>query len=412
MKQFKTVLKFEYLNYLRSKTFVGITAFLLILIIAVSFLPQIKSGFEGLFGSETTEETAELAEAAFYDDSGLYSVNYLNAHAPGYKWTKLQSPENFKQLIEDGTYSLAVHIEGLNVDIYESGSDIMYSDASYSISEAVKLINQSKLMSDVGVADAMINQILFIEPVVNSISVGRDTTQSFWLSYIVLFVLYFALVYYGGSIGTSVVTEKTSKAMELLVTSAKPMPLMFGKVFGVGLAGLSQLGLIIIVALLGININIDRWTETYPIVGAILQTSLSANVLIYAVIYFLLGFFSYAFIYAALASTVSRVEDASSVTSIPTMLVVISFLVAMSGLAAPEAYHLQILSFVPFISPMVMFMRICLLDIPSWQIFTCIGANILYILILGFISARIYRTGIMLYGNKPKIKDILSYIKG
>lgn len=412
MKQFRTVLKFEYLNYVKSKAFIIVTGFLLVLIIAGSLFPQIKSGLDGLFGSEPAEEVAELLDAAFYDESGQYSADFLSLYAPEYNWTELQSPENIEKQIEDDTFSLAIHIDGLNIDFYELGSESFYSYASVAIPEAVKSIYQSSYLSDAGLSDTEISEVLSAEPIVTSIPVGKDTGQSFWMSYIVIFVLYFALLYYGGSIGSAVVIEKTSKAMELLVTSAKPMPLMFGKVFGVGLAGLSQLGLIIIVAILGINLNIDRWTEAFPAVAAILQTSLAVDILIYAIVYFLLGFFSYAFIYAALSSTVSRVEDASSVTTIPTMLVVVSFIVAMSGLATPDAFHLKVLSFVPFVSTMVMYMRICLLDIPTWQILTCVGANVIYILILGFISARIYRVGIMLYGNKPKLKDIFRYIKG
>ena len=412
MKQFKTVLKFEYFNYLRSKTFVGITIFFIVIIGIVSFLPQIQNGLSGIFGSDSSEEQVDLLSAAFYDESDIYSSEILTAYAPGYEWTQLDNTVNVKKVIEDGTYGLAVIIDGLNVDIYEAGSDSMYSNNAPAITEAVKAVYQATYLANSGLASNEISDVLAAAPIVNTISVGRDSSQSFWLSYAVLFILYFSLVYYGASIGTAVVTEKTSKAMELLVTSARPMSLMFGKVFGVGLAGLSQLGLIIIVALLAINLNLDKWTEAYPIVGAILETSLSANVLIYAIVFFLLGFFSYAFIYAALASTASRVEDASSVTSVPTMLVVISFLVAMMGLTSPDAFYLQVLSFVPFISPMVMFMRICLLEIPTWQILACIGANILYIFIFGFISARIYRVGIMLYGNKAKFKDLLSYIKG
>lgn len=411
MKQFKSVLKFEYLNYVRSKTFVGVTIFFLFLILVASFFPQIKGGIDSIFGSDSSEATEEISPAAFYDESGLYSADMLSTYAPEYDWTALDNLDDANGLIDSGTYDFIVHIDGLNVDIYESGSSSMYSDASYVIADVVKTVCQSEFLADSGLSGEDISAVLLAEPVVQTISIGKDSSQNFWLSYVVLFILYFALVYYGASIGTSVVTEKTSKAMELLVTSARPMSLMFGKVFGVGLAGLTQLGIIIVVTIASLSINMDSWIESYPIVGVILQSSLTIDILIYAIVFFLLGFFSYAFIYAALASTVSRAEDAGGVTAIPTMLIVLSFFVAMTGLATPEAFYLQVLSYIPFLSPMVMLTRVCLLDIPTVQILICIAVNVVYILFFGFISSKIYRVGIMLYGNKPKLRDIFSYIK-
>lgn len=411
MRQFKSVLKFEYLNYLKSKTFVGVTIFLLVIILIVSLLPQITGVIDNIFSSDSGGTSEEMSPAALYDESGLYTPELMNTLAAEYNWEMLDSLENVEQLIAEGTYDAVVHIDNLDIFIYQSGSSSMYSDLSYAISEIVKNTYQSEFLATAGLSEADISAVLLAQPTVDTIAVGKDTSQSFWLSYVVLFVLYFALIFYGAGISGSVVTEKTSKAMELLITSAKPMSLMFGKVMGVGLAGLSQLGLVILFAVASINLNIDSWSEFNPFVASILQSSLSFGTFVYVIVFFLLGFFSYAFIYAALASTVSRVEDANSVTMIPQLLIIVSFFVAMAGLATPEALYIKVLSFVPFISPLIMFLRVSLLDVPLIQVLICATVNVVYILGIGFISSKIYRVGIMLYGNKPKLKTIVSYIR-
>jgi ABC-2 type transport system permease protein len=134
-------------------------------------------------------------------------------------------------------------------------------------------------------------------------------------------------------------------------------------------------------------------------------------VLIYAVVFFLLGFFSLAFIYAALGSTVSRMEDAGSVGMLPMLLVVATFLVSMAGLMTPGAVYVKICSFVPFLSPTVMFVRICMSEVPPLQIAAALAINAGCILGSGFISTKIYRVGVMLYGKPPKLRDIVRYVR-
>lgn len=411
MKQFKTVLKFEYLNQIKAKSYIVVTALLLAVILIVSFLPQIMNGLGSLFGSDDGSATQELSDAAIFDESGLFKAELFNGYDTGYEWTDIDSIDNAEQLIEDNTYDVVVHIDGYDVNIYESGTDTFISNAYNVISEATQMLYQASYLSEAGLSESDISEFLSLEPNINRISVGKDSSENYFINYALLMVLYMALIFYGQSISMSVVTEKTSKAMELLVTSAKPMQLMFGKVIGVGLAGLTQFAMILVTTVLGLSLNLNSWMESYPAVGLILENSLSIDIFIYAIVFFLLGFFTFAFVYAALCSTVSRVEDVNGIVMIPQLLLIAAFLVSITSLSLPEANYVTVLSFVPFFSPMLMFMRTCLLDIPIWQILISILANIFYIILLGLISSKIYKVGIMIYGNKPKLKDIIKYIK-
>jgi ABC-2 type transport system permease protein len=216
---------------------------------------------------------------------------------------------------------------------------------------------------------------------------------------------------YGQYTLISVVTEKSSKAMELLITSAKPLRLMFGKVFGTGCAGLTQFGAVLLCAAVSMAANMRGWEALSPEVAGVIGSTLSAGLLLYAVAFFLLGFFSYAFIYAAMGSTVSRIEDASAVATIPMILVVATFMVSLSGMMAPNAGYVRACSFVPFLSPMVMFVRVCMTETPLYEVLAALALNCAYVFCSGWVSAKIYRVGVMLYGNAPKPRDLIRYIR-
>jgi ABC-2 type transport system permease protein len=116
-------------------------------------------------------------------------------------------------------------------------------------------------------------------------------------------------------------------------------------------------------------------------------------------------------LYAAFGSTVTRMEEANSVAILPMFLFIAAFLVAMTGLPHPGALYVRVCSFVPFLSPLVMFMRICMTEVPLWESVLAIALNAAYVFGAGWAGAKVYRVGVMLYGNAPKLKDILRYVR-
>jgi ABC-2 type transport system permease protein len=218
---------------------------------------------------------------------------------------------------------------------------------------------------------------------------------------------------YGSMILSSVVVEKSTKTMELLVTAVKPNTLLFGKVLGTGLVGLSQFAVIMLVNLVSLNFNLSSWASFAPSVSDIIKFALSSNLLGYLPVFFLLGFFIYAFAYAGLGSTVSRMEEANSVVVLPMILLVGAFIISMMGLFTPNAPHIIVFSYIPFFSPMVMYMRMCVSEVGAFEIAAAITVNLVSVALMGVLSARIYKVGVMLYGNPPKLKRIIKYmIKG
>ncbi|MDR0445689.1 MAG: ABC transporter permease, partial [Oscillospiraceae bacterium] len=354
----------------------------------------------------------DLRKAAVYDPAGLYDNIVLSAYLPGREWIRLTSLDGVEQKIEDGELQMALAIDGLHYTLYEKHNSIADASTNAAATDAmVRAVYQTTAMLEAGLSPMQSAAILGAAPEGELITVGKSFFQNYWLAYVIVFLLYMSTVLYGQMILTSVVTEKSSKAMELLITSAKPMSLMFGKVMGTGCAGLTQFGAFMLAAAATLSLNFGGWEAMSPMIAGIINSAFSAGILVYAVVFFLLGFFSFAFIFAGLGSTVSRMEDASSVNSVPMLLVVATFLLAMSGLMVPNAIHVKICSFVPFLSPMIMFVRICMTEVPVYEIIIALALNCVYVLGSGYISSKIYRVGVMMYGNPPKLRDIIRYIR-
>ena len=217
-----------------------------------------------------------------------------------------------------------------------------------------------------------------------------------------LFVIYFAVIMYSSMIATEVATEKSSRVMEIIISSASPVKHMFAKVFGIGLLGIVQLLLIEGAGYIAITKNkqLEQYTELVDF------SAVNGWTIAYAFIFFLLGYFLYATLAALLGSLVSRTEDVQQMIMPMTLLIIIAFFISVFGMNNPEHAIVVWTSYIPFFAPLVMFLRVGLLDLPMWQPLLSIGIMIATIVVLGVFGARIYRGGVLMYGPSRTLKDL------
>lgn len=218
------------------------------------------------------------------------------------------------------------------------------------------------------------------------------------------------ILLYGQMIAMNVATEKSSRAMEVLVTSVKPISMMFGKVIASCIAGLAQLVAIFGSALLLFNVNKPYWGDN-EIIDMIFN--IPPELFVYMLIFFLLGFLIYAFLFGALASTVSKLEDINTAIQPVTYLFVFGFIVVMFSMTSQNVDNLlmRVCSYIPFTSPMAMFTRIAMSNVPLYEILICIAILAVSVVATGIISAKIYRMGVLMYGNKPTLKEIFKLLR-
>ena len=225
-----------------------------------------------------------------------------------------------------------------------------------------------------------------------------------------LFSLYLVILLYGQMVATNVATEKSSRAMELLVTSAKPTSMMFGKVIASCLAGFVQLLVVFGSAILFYNLNKEWWGDNM-IVESIF--GMPMDLFVFMLIFFVLGFFIYAFLFGAIGSLASKVEDINTSSMPLTLLFVAGFMIVMFSMQGGDVDSLlmRICSYVPFTSPMAMFTRIAMSTVPFYEILLSILILIASVVGVGVVSAKIYRVGVLLYGTKPKLGSIFQAMR-
>lgn len=237
----------------------------------------------------------------------------------------------------------------------------------------------------------------------------EELSQARGLVYVLIFVIYFAVIYYSNMIAMEVATEKSSRVMEIIISSVSPVKHMFAKIAGVGTLGLLQIALFGVMGYLALKTSSSDLTSgVFSFFGF---SNVSISTMLFAVIFFLLGYFLYATLAALLGSLVSRTEDVQQLLLPMTFLIIIASFIAFSGLGNPEASYVQIASYIPFFTPLVMFLRVGMLDLPIWEPIIGIGITLLTILILGWFGSRVYRGGVLMYGASQSLKDIKKAIQ-
>ena len=241
-------------------------------------------------------------------------------------------------------------------------------------------------------------------------SLGKNQMQNFFYTYIMIFALYMVILLYGQMVASNVATEKSSRAMELLVTSADPVSMMFGKVIASCLAGLVQLIVIFGSSLLCFHANRAYWGEDGMMASFF---NIPLDLVGYMLLFFVLGFFIYAFLYGAVGSTVSKLEDINTAVMPITMLFIAGFFVVIFSMASGsvDTTLVKVCSFIPFTAPMAMFTRIAMSTVPAWEIALSVLILAGSVVGVGVLAAKIYRIGVLLYGTRPKPGAILKALR-
>jgi len=415
MKQLFTVFKFELYNYYKNKMFIGITLALVIIIAGLLSFPRIMDAFDKK-DSETGAPTAneEKSIIALQDNSGAdasMTLEFFASSMPNYEFKLVdQNIESIKSSINNGEYSRAIIIDTQLKYKYIVDNISMTDYTSNTINSIMQEKYKFDEMNRLGISESDAMRILTASPESEIIKIGKDQTESFWFTYIIIFILYMAIMMYGQMVATNVATEKSTRAMEMLITSAKPVNLIFGKVFGSGFAGLTQMIAIFGTSFVLYNLNQSYWGENHVITA---MFDINLDVLIFSLIFFILGYFLYSFIYGALGSLATRTEDINVSIMPVTMIFVAAFMIVMFSMSSGniDSTLMKIVSYIPFTSPMAMLARITMGEVPMIGIIASIAILIASTIGIGYLSAKIYQMGVLLYGKTLKISELMKMKK-
>lgn len=235
----------------------------------------------------------------------------------------------------------------------------------------------------------------------------KDTGGTFMISYILALIIYMAILIYGQVIMRGVIEEKSSRVVEVVLSSLKPFQLMMGKILGIGAVGLTQFS---IWTLFGIGASVYG-TSFIPAGVNFSMPSIPAHVFVYFVVFFILGYFLFGTLYAAIGSMVNSEKEAQQLVMPITMFLIVPIMLMIFIIRAPNSSIAVFLSFIPFFAPILMFLRITVLLPPFGQIGASIVILILTILLMIWLTAKIYRVGVLMYGKRPKFAEIVRWIR-
>ncbi len=220
-------------------------------------------------------------------------------------------------------------------------------------------------------------------------------------------ILCLTVLAYGGHIMSAVIEEKQSRIIEVLLSSVRPFPLMLGKLVGVGLVGLTQYSVWAVGAVLLGSLSAAQ----SPALGSFRLPHVPVSLMVFFVVYFLLGYFLYATLFVMVGGIVSDEEDGQQM-QMPLMILILLAPVASSFVwRQPDSVLATTISLFPFFSPFAMFLRIAIQQPPLWQIALSILLMIATILGTVWLAAKLYRVGVLMYGKHPTLPEIAKWLR-
>jgi ABC-2 type transport system permease protein len=447
MKKFFAIVKREYVQRVRTKMFVALTVLGPVLLVLFAIVPGL------LFSLKAGEATRiaiidETSDAKLYErfrstlnDEGDVENSNLGASINANRQERIEQAgrsltENFVtervdlngRALDEVRRELNRRIAAEELDAYlVFPADILHNPESKpayygrnigdvltlsQIQERLNLaVNRQRLIL-AGVDEERLNALsqpidLDAYPVNEKGEAGeRDSGAGFFMVFLVGFAIYLTILMYGQVILAAVVEEKETRVAEILFSSVDSFPLMMGKLIGVSLVALTQLAI---------------WCATFVAAGAwMLRASgveglnipqLQPLYALYFLLFFLLGYFLYASIYALIGSMVTTTQEGGQLAMPVVMLLVFGFYLAFPVIRSPSSPLAFWVSMVPFFAPITMVIRIVSQTPPVWEIILSLFIGFVTVLALLWLTARIYRVGMLMYGKRATIPEVLRWIR-
>lgn len=438
MNNLGIIIQREYNTRVRKKSFIIMTFLTPLLMVALIMLPMLLSTVKG----------SKTEEIAVYDESGQY-VSRLQS-GEQFVFFPINTPIQDIPAEERGLYAAFLSISGNLCD--SSGMVRFYSqkqismDLKYEVeSQLEDMASQDKIASynipELAQILQDVHPSVRTESILWSDKKGAEEQKtsaelSMIIGMIATLLIYMFIFIYGSMVMNGVVEEKSNRIVEIIVSSVKPFQLMMGKIIGIALVGLTQVALwvvlvVVLSSVMGAVVGMpsdpaalmeaqNMMNGSMPAAQAmdsgmmeglqILQSFNWIQIVLWFILYFLGGYLLYASIFAALGGAIDNNDDAQQFTLPVTIPVIFALYVGIYGAMNPEGPLVFWCSFIPFFSPVVMMVRLPF-GVPAWQLWLSFAILVITFLLIVKLAAKIYRTGILMYGKKVTYKDLWNWLK-
>ncbi|KJD34699.1 ABC transporter permease [Tamlana nanhaiensis] len=433
MNHLPLIIKREYLNKVRNKAFIIMSilspVIMIVLVLVVAYLSQINND--------------KVRVISVLDESGLVQDSFKNSDNTTYNLLSGMSLNDAKKLTEEAEMYGLLHIEQFSKIEDASNHIKFYSEESPSLSLISNIESKleeaftAKNLYDKGVNVDMINAARVRINLGQESFAGEKTSKIDSVVKLIFggaagYLLFMFIIIYGNMIMRSVIEEKTSRIIEVIISSVKPIQLMLGKIIGTSLAGITQfviwliLGgilLTVVSVVFGINVQtpqqqmVEQAVAT-PEINAQVQNIIEAfyhlpiaNLIVAFILFFVGGYLLYSSLYAAIGAAVDNETDTQQfMLPIIMPLILAVYIGVFTVIEDPHGTVSTVFSYIPLTSPVVMLMRIPF-GVPIWQQLISLVILLATFMFTVWFAAKIYRVGILMYGKKPSYKELIKWIK-
>lgn len=412
MRQFFAVFKFEFIKYVKSKAYIILLVIGILLIAGFLTYPTIVNGMSGQDQTEPTDVDEMIGVINHSDYDTQFMLESFQSTLSEYQYKILEGmpKDEAQSLVKNEDYKYVIIIDDESNYTLIAASIGMYDSISSILDEIMQRQYKAFLLQEQGIDVQTSNEIINASVNQTVVETGKNQMNTFFYTYIIVFLLYMMITIYGQLVATSVASEKSSRAMETLVTTVSSTKMMFGKVLGIGSAALLQIILLLGSGMLFYQININAW-GTDEIVKSIFD--IPVDMVIISAIIFILGFFLYAFIYAVIGSFAKRLEDINSSVMPITLISVASFMIVLFSMSSGnvDSTLMKICTYIPFTSPVALPARYAMTAMQPVEVVISILVLLIFTIGIGYLASGVYRMGVLLYGKTPNVKEIYRQLK-
>lgn len=236
----------------------------------------------------------------------------------------------------------------------------------------------------------------------DSSKAGKDDSSAAEGAYGLFFLMYFVILFYGMNVARSIIEEKTSRIFEVLLATISAGEMMAGKVIGVGAVGLTQVAIWVVAGLAIVGAGL--FSNDFPFHLTFVQIA-------FFIVYFLLGYILYSSVAAALGAMTSSEQELQQMNIFLMLPLIACSMVVYRVVTEPDGLIAKCFSFFPFCTPLIMYVRIAVKQPPWYEIAISIGELVLSIYVVLWVASRIYRVGVLMYGKRPNLPEILRWLR-
>ena len=406
MRDLRTVIAFTIKDMAKRKSFIVSTLIILILIVVGFNIPNIISAVTD------DDESSGKEKILIVDSTNLFegTLQSLNQMDLGYTFQIANNDISFddiKTRIEDKDINEAIVIEQKDDGTYKLRYIVenmtQVASAPEDLINAINTVYTNLQISKLGLTQEQIASLTPNFEFTIEQTEEQEVSGNIGVIMLLSIVLFYAIYFCAYQVSSSITTEKTSKIMETLVTSTSPKTIVLGKTIGIGIVGLIQICIIVATALISAKVFLEP-----ELLDAVLDmTKFTPYLAIITIVYFILGYFAYALLYALTGSTVSKPEDIQSANTPVAILAVIGFYLSYFTMMNPTSELNQFAAIFPISSPFCMPFRIMMGIASTSEIVLSIIVLIITSLIIAKVAIKIYSNAILNYGTKMTFKDIV-----